>query len=412
MKEINYIDLFNRHNEKKQLLEFISNFSIADNTQTKGLYIVGPPGSGKTKFVESCISNADYDILYYGANNVRNKNEIPELIGNKCSNFNVLDMFSKKKKQIIIVMDEMDYMNSGDKGGIKEFIKYIRPKKTAKQRKEPQTTIPIIFIGTNDNDKKLKELINTCKLIQFTRPTNDQICNYIKKRTPLITNDNDVKNIMNYLNGNLHKLSQFAKFHDDAPEKLPLILKSLTSKYNHQSHSKNIIKNLYKSYIPISQYSSLIKETDRTTLGLLWHENLNVILNDPTYLGLYKEILNNLCIADYNDRIIFQNQVWQLSEHNSLIKTFYNNYILHENKSDIKVPDEIIFTKVLTKYSTEYSNYCFLQQLEQKIFTDKASILRLFNEKTDEELMNKYFITPLDIDRMNRFVKNSTLTFC
>ncbi len=36
-------------------------------------------------------------------------------------------------------MDEIDGMNSGDKGGINTLIKLIRPKKTKKQKKEEIT---------------------------------------------------------------------------------------------------------------------------------------------------------------------------------------------------------------------------------------------------------------------------------
>ena len=47
----------------------------------------------------------------------------------------------------------------------------------------------------------------------------------------------------------------------------------------------------------------------------------------------------------------------------SIIKTFYSNKVYHnflENNQDIKIqpynPSEVRFTKVLTKYSTEYNN--------------------------------------------------------
>ena len=119
-----------------------------------------------------------------------------------------------------------------------------------------------------------------------------------------------------------------------------------------------------------------------------------------------KKILDNLCIADYIDRIIFQNQIWQLSEQNSFIKTFYNNYLLHENIDKIKIPSEIIFTKVLTKYSTEYNNYCFLQQLEQKMFCNKEEIFRHFINKSEKTLTDKFYLQKLDIDRMKRFIEN------
>ena len=57
----------------------------------------------------------------------------------------------------------------------------------------------------------------------------------------------------------------------------------------------------------------------------------------------------------------------------SLIKTFYNNYIFHNNTDHLQLNDlnEVRFTKVLTKYSTEYNNSLFIQDLSQKLCMDK-----------------------------------------
>ena len=65
----------------------------------------------------------------------------------------------------------------------------------------------------------------------------------------------------------------------------------------------------------------------------------------------------------------------------SLIKTFYNNYLYHssfENKVNFN-PSEVRFTKVLTKYSTEYNNSVFLQQLSFKLQIDKPCLKMYFD---------------------------------
>ena len=57
----------------------------------------------------------------------------------------------------------------------------------------------------------------------------------------------------------------------------------------------------------------------------------------------------------------------------SLIKTFKTNKLYHESLD--KVPkysnSEVRFTKVLTKYSTEYNNAVFIQNLCQQLGMDK-----------------------------------------
>ena len=72
-----------------------------------------------------------------------------------------------------------------------------------------------------------------------------------------------------------------------------------------------------------------MNETDRTIVGLLWHENIIDILDKYAkrsrrflFISL---VLDNICYADYIDRITFQKQIWQFNEMSSLLKTFKNN---------------------------------------------------------------------------------------
>ncbi len=157
-----------------------------------------------------------------------------------------------------------------------------------------------------------------------------------------------------------------------------------------------------------------MNETDRTIIGLLWHENIVDILskiNTKVSIPLYLKILNNICIADYIDRITFQKQIWQFNEMSCLIKVFYNNLLIHklEDKFEIK---NITFTKVLTKYSTEYNNQLFIQNLCHIFGLEKKDIFSLFiKQKNYYESgdIYKYFeqfeITKLDINRIYRYIE-------
>jgi hypothetical protein len=99
----------------------------------------------------------------------------------------------------------------------------------------------------------------------------------------------------------------------------------------------------------------------------------------------------------------------------SLIKTFQNNKLYHEhfnNKQKTKC-SEIRFTKVLTKYSTEYNNSLFIQKLCQKLGMDKKDLFGFFyNLKSRIDVVNEisdlfenYEITQLDINRINRYIE-------
>ena len=160
-----------------------------------------------------------------------------------------------------------------------------------------------------------------------------------------------------------------------------------------------------------------MNETDRTSVGLLWHENIiDVIdkLDKKTSIPFYIKQLDNICFSDYIDRITFQKQIWQFNEMSSLIKTFKNNKLYHDTFGNSKknYKNEVRFTKVLTKYSTEYNNSLFIQKLCQKLGMDKKDLFGFFIElknKYDEtqilSLFENYEITKLEINRIYRYLE-------
>jgi hypothetical protein len=163
-----------------------------------------------------------------------------------------------------------------------------------------------------------------------------------------------------------------------------------------------------------------MNETDRTSVGLLWHENIIDVIDKydkKTSIPFYINQLDNICFADYIDRTTFQKQIWQFNEMSSLIKTFKNNKLYHENfqKKQNYNPTEVRFTKVLTKYSTEYNNSLFIQKLCQKLNMDKKDIFGYFidlkNKYDDNEIFARfenYEITKLDINRIYRYLEKYT----
>jgi hypothetical protein len=101
----------------------------------------------------------------------------------------------------------------------------------------------------------------------------------------------------------------------------------------------------------------------------------------------------------------------------SLIKTFKNNKLYHETfkKKQKYNPTEVRFTKVLTKYSTEYNNIGFIQRICKELNMDKKDMFsyiqqlrKIDNINTIMQQIDHTDITLLDIQRIFRFMdKNS-----
>ena len=170
--------------------------------------------------------------------------------------------------------------------------------------------------------------------------------------------------------------------------------------------SRQITMRLLNTSVSFSDHV-YINDTDRTIISLLWHENIIDLLKNKT--SLYLTFLKEICYADYLDRIMFQKQLWGLNEISFLLKTFYTNYLFHQ-ESRPKIQD-IRFTKVLTKYSTEYNNNGFIQKMCSELCLDKKDLLLYMQSLkpayTDTQITQKFEhtdITLLDIQRIYRYM--------
>lgn len=436
METINLNKILDREIISKTIKDIICSFELNKQNKSykRGIYIYGTPGCGKTEFIVRLLNEMNYDVIKYDTGDIRNKNIIEILKKDNMSDKNIISLFHKKAKPIAVIMDEIDGMNNGDKGGINSLIKLIRPKKTKKQRVEDTTHIPLICISNYYADKKIKELMKVCNTYELKNPTNVQIKFILDKLLPSL--DDTIKEyLLNYIKGDLRKVNEIYHLYkcNNSILQKELIHTIFNSKlYNNDV--KNITATIIEKNQNLNDHLKLMNDTDRTIVGLLWHENIvdYIAKHDKKItVPLYLKVLDNICFADYIDRITFQKQIWQFNEMSSLIKTFHTNKIYHEtikslNKGEHKQGehkqgehkqgehqqgDPIRFTKVLTKYSTEYNNYLFIQELCQQLCIDKKDLFSLFiyfkKNNTEEEiitLLENYEIGKLDINRIYRYI--------
>jgi len=362
----------------------------------------------------------NYDVIKYDAGDIRNKSIIDTITKHNMSDKNIMSIFNKKIKKIAIIMDEIDGMNNGDKGGINALIKIIRPKKTKKQRLEDITINPIICIGNYHIDKKIKELMKVCHVIELKSPTKMQMSNIIQHLIPNI-NDTIKTNIITFIQGDLRKFSTIYELYKNKENILDNnnVIKNIFLMKSYNDDTRKITKKLINNDYKFDDHLTIMNETDRTIVGLLWHENIIDVIakkKKEESVPFYLNVLDNICFADYIDRITFQKQIWQFNEMSSLIKTFRNNNIYHETfqKKPKFNPTEVRFTKVLTKYSTEYNNYIFIQNLCQQLCMDRKDLFAFFLEiknYSDTEfatLFENYEISKLDINRIYRYLDKYT----
>ena len=422
MEDLHFNKILNREEKANSIKDILKNFELNKNNMLfkKGIYIYGDPGTGKTTFVTKILQELDYDIIKYDAGDIRNKSIIDNITKHNMSDKNIMSLFNKKIRKIAIIMDEIDGMNNGDKGGINTLIKLIRPKKTKKQKLEEVTINPIICIGNYHIDKKIKELMKVCNTIELKTPTNLQITSIIKTLIP--TMEESIKNkVLTFIQGDLRKLNNiYGIFKNKTDIFKNEVIDNIFQLKSYNDDTKKITQKLINNPYTINEHITIMNETDRTIVGLLWHENIIDVLgkmDKSISIPFYIKQLDNMCFADYIDRITFQKQIWQFNEMSSLIKTFKNNKMYNDTfkKKQKFNPSEVRFTKVLTKYSTEYNNTLFIQNLCQQLGMDKKDLFSFFielkNNYDDNQILSlfeNYEINKLDINRIYRYIEKYT----
>ena len=138
---------------------------------TRAILISGPPGIGKTTAAHLAAKLAGYDVIETNASDARSKRLVEEGIGDTMNNTSLLGFFGgdgKKvdaaRKNIVLIMDEVDGMSAGDRGGVVALAKFCK-----------KTSVPLILICNERRLPKMKPLDHVAFDIKFIRPTVDMI---------------------------------------------------------------------------------------------------------------------------------------------------------------------------------------------------------------------------------------------
>lgn len=175
------------------LTSWLSSWNLAEDSPRAAL-VTGPPGIGKTTTVHIIVRDLGYDLIELNASNERSASAIrgwfDEALRSQCVG-----------RRRVVVMDEVDGMSSGDRGGVAELGRIVR-----------SCAFPIICIA-NERTPRMRPLSSHCLDIRFQRPTRVTIASALM---PIVLahklnitlsgleklceqNGNDIRSILNYL---------------------------------------------------------------------------------------------------------------------------------------------------------------------------------------------------------------------
>ena len=179
----------------KNLTVWLTNWH-KDKVLPRGAFVTGPPGIGKTTVVHLVVAACGYDVVELNASNERSASAIRRVFEEAARSAHV-------GKPRVIVMDEVDGMSSGDRGGIGELARIIKT-----------CTFPIICIANERTTPRLRPIASACFDVKFSRPFRSTIARglmgtVVKAEGLKISaaeleelcerNGNDIRQILNFL---------------------------------------------------------------------------------------------------------------------------------------------------------------------------------------------------------------------
>jgi hypothetical protein len=84
-----------------------------------------------------------------------------------------------------------------------------------------------------------------------------------------------IPHINEFVQNDLRKLNTIFNIYKNKQDVLTSeIIQNIFQMKSYNDDTKQITKNLINKHHPIQEHSTLMNETDRTIVGLLWHENI------------------------------------------------------------------------------------------------------------------------------------------
>ena len=185
----------------------------------KGLFIKGPSGCGKTTTIRAICKSLSYDVVYYNASHFKKKGMIPTILGSAVYQSGIDKLFGSPNPKVIIV-DQVNILTQGMGNVYQELLEVLQPYKgkrsvTTKMKMKAKNTKrhPVICIGDDVYDKKIKKLESVTTVINFRKLTERQmikIASNVQKKASMDgypeINPELWKPIVQHVNGDIRQL--------------------------------------------------------------------------------------------------------------------------------------------------------------------------------------------------------------
>jgi replication factor C subunit 1 len=358
-------EVIGHHETIEDLYKWLSTWTAKE----KPILMTGPPGIGKTTLAHLIAKRCKYDVIEVNASEERSANAIKKLFQTATT--------SNIAHQRLMILDEVDGMSVGDRGGIAEIARAM-----------DTITFPLICIANEKgNPQKMRPLTAKCTVMKMARPVKSTIAKalFTKLVEPL----------------NLPiKLSDLEALVEQSGNDIRSVINTLQF-YSSTKSEKDTILRLDAFSASGKLFNSSASLADRSELVFVDYGMVPLMVGEAYPAASKSNILNCSKAADaytlYDllDRKIYREQHWELMPH------AVNAVVTTATLAGGPAPWNL-FPSWLGKQSKRTKHERWHRDLSTRIGTDALDAKDLLRRKLFQAKPAKEILTILDDLHMTR----------
>lgn len=309
------------------------------NRTTPAFLLVGPPGIGKTTLVHRIMKKIGYTLCEFNASHTRSGIAIRKTIIPLIKFGGVKEWLRDgNPNRMAVLMDEMDGLSGGEKGGLSELLGFLREWKVGDK------SHPLILICNNLHGRPMEQIRRICKTMILNPPQPEIIMETLKGSHDVpeeVAKCGDLRVIFRHLAG-FPALNQQVHIEDSNCTNASL------------EWAWSCLFSDYDPYVNIA-----LENNEANLAGLVLHENSpQRLAGYDSALEDYKRIFNILYVSDWADFWAFFYQCWQILPLTQQLKLKVTNQIFSEKGKPTSEPpaaENLVFTRVLSRQSALFN---------------------------------------------------------
>ena len=366
---------------KTWLRDWHSNHKLAKGKNRKAVLFSGPPGIGKTSAAILCAEESGFNPIEFNASDTRSKKSLQAHIESMIGNHNLSEYFggnrqlvsskamSLDRQKSVLIMDEVDGMSSGDRGGMAELILLIK-----------KSRMPIICICNDRASPKIRSLANWTEDYRFHRPPVDSVIPRIMaiaKFEGYNLSENVFRHICESSRGDLrHVINNLQIWSKDKNKVINVAASHKDVDVGIFDIIPHFLSSSYSSGTINSRISLYFEDSDLVPL-MVQHNYLIVTPSgcrrEDQVLGQIAAAADSISDGDVVSKTMRSGNNWSLAPLHGVISCAHPGYFAHGS-----VKRQFEFPGWLGKNSTRIKNVRLLRELKVDMSTstvcDKAQL--------------------------------------